>query len=532
MSLGHVAGPVAQDALDALVAQFSDRSAFIRELVQNSLDAGAGRVDLLLETDEAGCLVVDVYDDGEGMDRQIIETCLLTLFRSSKERDLTKIGKFGVGFVSLFALDPTEVVVDTARDGTTHQVRFQRDRSYRLYALDRPFEGTRVRIHTREKGDTARELAIAIDRALAYWCRFATADIWSEATHAVWGWDPRQVRADFDIEAPLTVRVEEDGFRAVLGPTGLDRSPVAYHNRGLTLLEADEAVIPGVGFRVEAGKLEHTLTRDNVLRDAHYRDVIDRLKRIAREELRPAWLTALRQACEDADDVRRAELLAVSHPLACPLPRELACLKTTDGRLVSLAELAPRLGFLGRITGSSAIHHAPAGSPLASASRKPVLVGPSSEDDEATPEMHAVVRFLELEPEPLSARWRVAEPVDRDPLLAATDALARTSGTEITGVRGVLLHPPPAERTLAFRQRAPGELRGASDGWGDQDGALLVHLDDPLLRTLALLPVDVAAPLLLRAALCAADPAPVALQANLVTHLQGALAAHSTGEGL
>ena len=542
MSLGHVSGPVAQDALDALVAQFSDRTAFIRELVQNSLDAGAGRVDLLLDSDPHGKLVVDVYDDGEGMDRQIIETCLLTLFRSSKERDLTKIGKFGVGFVSLFALEPTEVVVETARDGTTHQVRFQRDRSYRLYVMDYPFEGTRVRIHTQESGEDARKLAQAIDRALAYWCRFATADIWSEATDDTWGWAPREVRADFEIEAPITVEVDEPGFRAVLGPSGANRSRVAYHNRGLTLLEADEEVLPGVTFRVQAGQLEHTLTRDNVLRDAHYREVIQRLRALARDLLRPAWLAALTDACASGDDDKRAALLAGAHPKALPLPRDLACLKTTNGSLISLSDLAPGLGLLARLRGNRAIYFAPADSPLAAASKHPVLVGlvvvtpgqgrpllrgPATVMRDPTPELGVVKRFLGIEPEPLSSHWRVAEPQPLTPLLEAAATLSRSSGAEITGLQGVRFHPPPPDRCLALRQRDPGALRRPTQGWGDADGTLLVNVDDPLLIALSAIPVEVAAPLLVRAALCFADPSPSTLPAALTDHLQAALTAAS-----
>ena len=508
MSLGHIAGPVAEDALSALVAQFSDRSAFIRELVQNSLDAGAGRIDLLMETHADGGLLIEVYDDGEGMDRQIIEGCLLTLFRSSKERDLTKIGKFGVGFVSLFALDPTEVVVDTARDGITHQVRFQHDRSYRLYALDRPFEGTRVRIQTRFKGEEARKLAIAIDQALAYWCRFATADIWSEATPDGWGWAPREVRAEFDIDAPITIQVEEDSFRAVLGPSGLDHSPVAYHNRGLTLLEAQEDILPGVTFRVEAGKLEHTLTRDNVLRDAHYREVIARLKALAHGPMRARWLAALRAAIEAGDEARRTELLAVAHPIACPLPRELACFATSGGGLVSLAELQPRTGLIGRLLPSAKLYHAPPASPLAALSTSPVLVGPANAGARPTTDVTVAERFLRLkEPvQALSKAFRMAELLAAEStseLLAATDALARQLDAEPQGVRAVRLHPAPAAtaRCLAIRQLEPGQPRRTAQGWCDGSGSLLVNVDDPFVAiVLSHLPPAVAAPLLLRAA--------------------------------
>ena len=51
------------DALDALVRQFSKRSSFVRELIQNSLDAGAGRIDVLL-SEEQDDLLIEVIDDG------------------------------------------------------------------------------------------------------------------------------------------------------------------------------------------------------------------------------------------------------------------------------------------------------------------------------------------------------------------------------------------------------------------------------------------------------------------------------------
>ena len=70
------------------------------------------------------------------MDRATIEGYLLTLFRSSKEQDLTKIGKFGIGFVSLFAVEPELVVVDTARDGVHHRVIFDSDYTYTLAEVD------------------------------------------------------------------------------------------------------------------------------------------------------------------------------------------------------------------------------------------------------------------------------------------------------------------------------------------------------------------------------------------------------------
>src|SRR6516162_7052260 len=100
------------NVIDAMISQFADRYAFVRELVQNSIDAGATRVAVRVETAEDRTRA-SVEDDGSGMTLAIIEGPLVTLFSSSKEGQEGKIGRYGVGFMSVFALDPSEVEVDT-----------------------------------------------------------------------------------------------------------------------------------------------------------------------------------------------------------------------------------------------------------------------------------------------------------------------------------------------------------------------------------------------------------------------------------
>lgn len=80
----------AGDTLDNLVQQFSDQFAFLRELVQNSIDAGSGRVDIDFEytpnkDNDKGVFVLHINDTGEGMTREVIDTKLTRLFSSSKE---------------------------------------------------------------------------------------------------------------------------------------------------------------------------------------------------------------------------------------------------------------------------------------------------------------------------------------------------------------------------------------------------------------------------------------------------------------
>ena len=134
--------------VENLVTQFSSALDCFRELVQNSIDAGSPQVDVWMEFEQGeghqGVIAIHVDDFGEGMDEQIIDGQLTKLFASAKEDDLTKIGKFGIGFVSVFALKPKGVLVHTGRGGEYWEVFFHEDRSFSKTSLDMPVEGTQI----------------------------------------------------------------------------------------------------------------------------------------------------------------------------------------------------------------------------------------------------------------------------------------------------------------------------------------------------------------------------------------------------
>ena len=146
--------PSVASALEHLINQFSDPLSFYRELIQNAVDAGSREVDVWLEykkgaADGEGAMIIHVDDFGEGMNREIIEGRLTRLFSSGKDGDFTKIGRFGIGFVSIFAIEPDAVSLDTSRDGENWRVLFHRDKSFSLIARDETVEGTKIQITER-----------------------------------------------------------------------------------------------------------------------------------------------------------------------------------------------------------------------------------------------------------------------------------------------------------------------------------------------------------------------------------------------
>lgn len=335
---------VVVDTLDQLVHQFADPLACLRELIQNAIDAGSLQVDITLSWhDEVATL--QVADSGCGMTRAIIETRLTRLFASDKFGDHTKIGRFGVGFVSVFALAPDAVCVDTGREGASWRLLFARDRSYELRALPQPVEGTTVRILKTLPAagfDALRRDAIA---AVRRWCRHVQCEIRVDGT---------LVNEPFDLpEAPLRCRVEHPLGVFVLGHRADGRGFHGLYNTGLTLLEGDGEWLPGLAIKVSSPRLEHTLTRDTVIVDRAYASMRAVAERVAREQLAAVAVAHLAELAVPTDGDASSEGLdyacdAVSWHLrrhGAALPRAAArrpCVPTPAGHLLSLRQLRAR----------------------------------------------------------------------------------------------------------------------------------------------------------------------------------------------
>lgn len=325
----------AGDTLENLVQQFSEQFAFLRELIQNSMDAGSTRIDISFEyrpaaEPEKGIIILHVDDYGEGMNREIIDTQLTRLFSSSKENDLTKVGKFGIGFVSIFALKPKAVVLDTGRDGEYWRIFFKEDKTFDRIVLDEPVEGTKIQWIGQGTPAYFEEFKTRSWAIITKWCKHSAAEIYVDGVLA---------NQPFTIDDPFLVKAEMPGTEIVLAPTHADKPEFGYYNRGLTLHEGEEALIPGVRFKINSRYLEHTLTRDNVLQDENYEKAMALLRDAVDNKLRP---NLFRRAAECQD---RAELDRVLGYLSFRLKKlpevlnSLPILPVHHGDKISLKQL-------------------------------------------------------------------------------------------------------------------------------------------------------------------------------------------------
>lgn len=253
-----------QALLERLVGQFASPYDFLRELVQNAMDAGSDLVEVELhehpgEHEAEVVFELVVIDAGQGMDREIIDGEFTRLFATSKTGDRTMAGGFGIGFVSVFAWEPERVIVQTGRQGEAWELLFREDRRFETRAVDMPLEGTTVRLFRTGAPSQRRAIADAVVDALQRWCRFVPVELTFED---VAGGDGPQVLGEpielTDVAA--STAWSEGPTRAVLG-FDADAHAVLLR-RGLVLEEGSARdLLPALGERVGAQTMEHLSVR-------------------------------------------------------------------------------------------------------------------------------------------------------------------------------------------------------------------------------------------------------------------------------
>lgn len=213
---------------------------FVRELLQNSRDAGSTAVTFRVE-ERDGWERVRCVDDGEGMSFEHARRYLFALYASSKETSSNQAGKFGVGFWSILRFDPAHITIRCCtKAGGSWGLRLDGslEQAERVPGLAQP--GTEITLE-RRGGDGRLEHRVydAVWQAARYLHR--RDDGRTPLPITVNG---RRANAEFALEAPSS------SFRrgSVRGVVGLGPAPrVELFSRGLRVRAAaslDDLVAP------------------------------------------------------------------------------------------------------------------------------------------------------------------------------------------------------------------------------------------------------------------------------------------------
>jgi hypothetical protein len=296
----------------------ADDWVFVRELLQNARDAGAGRVWFEVGS-EGGLDRVACRDDGEGMTFTHARNYLFTLYASSKRGGPRNAGRFGIGFWSILRFSPSAMTVRSRPvGGTGWQVRLDGDLEVVRQEAVRMDPGTEVVIEREAAGgDIEGLLRTAVLRDAPFVTQRNQIDRPLEVRI-----NGELVRADFNLPPP-SMKFRRRGLRGVVGLGSQPKVEIFVH--GLRVRDAaslDDLLLTGRRGRaglpnvteglapqamIDSSALTVLLARGDAREDRPLRRLVDvghrELRRLVRAELdrhvRPSTAAFLvERACE------------------------------------------------------------------------------------------------------------------------------------------------------------------------------------------------------------------------------------------
>ena len=309
---------------EMMLQQFNTPLLAFREVVQNSRDEGASRIEVTIqEMPQENYVSVSVNDDGRGMDLERVRR-YLTLFDSTKEGVLRTVGEMGVGKIFVFALKPDYVVLETGTDSEGYKVVINRDMSGKLMT-GAPRRGTRVTTLIPRDASKRPKLMAAIRESIIKNCGYIS-------TPLIINGEP--VNRPFAIDSPYKVTFEDGDTRGIVALTG--KEGYALLKGGITLETGNQSLMTGnhradrqlngLELLVDSYHFNQPLSRNAVNRDEEFQRIVQQMA------------TAAQQLMNDVIEVYKTlgtvsvvkELISEAVGIDIPLPH----LRSPEARMI------------------------------------------------------------------------------------------------------------------------------------------------------------------------------------------------------
>lgn len=145
---------------------------FLRELAQNSRDAGARQVRVSARVDADGTETIVFADDGHGMTLSHARSFLFRLYASDKGGDSAAAGRYGIGFWTVLRFGPSRIGLQSrrGRSGWAVSLDAELNASSGACRLDRP--GTEVTLSRPSRCASEAEFQQQVAEGLLTYCRY------------------------------------------------------------------------------------------------------------------------------------------------------------------------------------------------------------------------------------------------------------------------------------------------------------------------------------------------------------------------
>ena len=212
----------------------SDPWFFLRELAQNSRDAGAKNIWVAAERDAFGSETLTFADDGKGMSLAHARRFLFRLYASDKTGDTASAGKYGIGFWTILGFQPGQVWLQSRSGKGSWAMVLDADLRAQPAPCTLTRRGTTVCLVRPAVFSSAAEFSSAVENALRNYCRFLRRNDRHGTVLPVF-FHERDITVPMRLPGPLTYSFHHG---AVEGAVGLGEKPlVRLYARGLPVWE-------------------------------------------------------------------------------------------------------------------------------------------------------------------------------------------------------------------------------------------------------------------------------------------------------
>lgn len=145
---------------------------FLRELAQNSRDAGARNIRVSAQTSVQGTETIIFADDGRGMTLAHARRFLFRLYASDKGGDPAAAGRYGIGFWSVLRFGPSLIRLQSRHGGDSWALELDGDLNPRSVPCRLDRSGTEVTLTRPAACSGAGEFSAQVEAGLLTYCRY------------------------------------------------------------------------------------------------------------------------------------------------------------------------------------------------------------------------------------------------------------------------------------------------------------------------------------------------------------------------
>ena len=203
---------------------------FLRELAQNSRDAGARNIWVAADTSPSGDETLTFADDGSGMTLAHARRFLFRLYASDKAGDPSAAGRYGIGFWTILRFRPAEIRLESRRGDRSWAVTLDGEFTIRPVPCRLTHPGTTVTLTRPASFSSAGEFTAQLEGGLRAYCRYLRRNDRRGSMLPLW-YAGKDLTEPMALPGPLSL-----SFRSgpVEGAVGLGEKPrVSLYARGL-----------------------------------------------------------------------------------------------------------------------------------------------------------------------------------------------------------------------------------------------------------------------------------------------------------